>query len=68
MTIRRITAALLALFVLALMSVSQVSTQAQTGDSACPALVEQALTQVGGNCSNLGRNSACYGFNQVQAT
>ncbi len=68
MTIRRITAALLALFVLALMSLSQVSTQAQTGDSACPALVEQALTQVGGNCSNLGRNSACYGFNQVQAT
>lgn len=68
MITRRITAALLTLFVLALLSVSQVVIQAQTGDAACPALVERALTQVGSNCSNLERNSACYGFNQVQAT
>lgn len=34
----------------------------------CPALVEQALNAVGDNCSDLGRNSACYGYNQVNAT
>lgn len=41
---------------------------AQQGDSACPALVELALSQLGNNCSNLSRNSACYGYNKVDAT
>jgi LysM repeat protein len=40
----------------------------QAEDAACPALVELALSQVGNNCGDLGRNSACYGFNQVEAT
>jgi hypothetical protein len=34
----------------------------------CPALVEDALAAVGNNCTGLGRNSVCYGFNQVSAT
>lgn len=35
---------------------------------ACPALVQQALAQIGQNCAGLDRNSACYGFNRVDAT
>ena len=31
-------------------------------DSTCPALVQQALSDVGDNCSDLSRNAACYGF------
>ena len=34
----------------------------------CPPLVKQALTEVGDNCSDLSKNSACYGFNRVEAT
>ena len=34
-------------------------------DSACPALVSRALAEVGTNCDSLDRNSACYGFDQV---
>ncbi len=34
----------------------------------CPGLVEQALLAVGDNCGDLSRNSACYGYNQVDAT
>lgn len=36
--------------------------------SECPTLVKQALEAVGDNCGGLGRNSACYGFNRVNAT
>jgi len=43
--------------------------QAQTDDDlACPALVEQALFQLGSNCAGMGRNTACYGYNLVDAT
>src|SRR5688572_16773453 len=34
----------------------------------CPPLVEQALTEVGDNCSDISKNAACYGFNRVEAT
>ncbi len=37
-------------------------------DSTCAPLVEQALEAVGNNCGGLGRNSACYGFDNVGAT
>ena len=37
-------------------------------DNTCPLLVNQALEDVGQNCDLLGRNSVCYGFNQVSAT
>lgn len=36
--------------------------------AACPALVQRALNDLGDNCSVLDRNSACYGFNRVDAT
>lgn len=49
------------LFVLSIMSVvAQVSS--------CPQLVNEALEVVGDNCVNLARNTACYGYNQVEAT
>ncbi len=34
----------------------------------CPTLVKQALEAVGNSCGGLARNSACYGFNRVNAT
>jgi hypothetical protein len=34
----------------------------------CPALVQRALSEIGSNCTGLGRNSACYGFDRVEAT
>jgi len=34
----------------------------------CSALVEQALQAVDDNCSALDRNTACYAYNQVEAT
>ncbi len=33
----------------------------------CPGLVQQAIDAVGNNCGSLNRNSACYGFQQVEA-
>jgi LysM repeat protein len=36
--------------------------------STCPALVEQALVALQDNCGELDRNSACYGFNQIDTT
>lgn len=41
---------------------------AQTDAGTCPALVQQALSELGANCDSLARNSACYGFNRVDAT
>ena len=32
----------------------------------CPGLVQQAIDAVGNNCGSLSRNSACYGFEQVE--
>jgi SH3 domain-containing protein len=37
-------------------------------DTACPALVQQALSSLGGYCDTLDRNSACYGFNRLDTT
>ncbi len=47
-----------------LMSVVVVAQQSGT----CSALVERALTAIGDNCAEMDRNSACYGFNRVDAT
>lgn len=41
---------------------------AQPAAGACPALVEQALEDLGSNCDGLDRNGACYGYNSVAAT
>ncbi|MFN8448223.1 MAG: hypothetical protein U0521_06445 [Anaerolineae bacterium] len=45
-----------------------VYTSAQQGDTTCPQMIEQALGAIGDNCAGLGRNSACYGFQEVRAT
>lgn len=37
-------------------------------DNTCPAFIETALTAVGDNCADQGRNSLCYGFNRVDAS
>ena len=50
----------------ALLVGSPALTQDDAG--ACPALVQRALDELGDNCSVLDRNSACYGFNRVDAT
>lgn len=54
---------------LALFAAAPRGAQAQAApDSACPALVQQALTEIGANCDALDRNTACYGFVRVEAT
>lgn len=50
-----------------LLLVSAFAASAQTGGGVCPGVVNQALAQLGTNCANMGRNSACYGFNNVEA-
>jgi hypothetical protein len=50
---------------IALLTFMPTSGLAQTS---CPALVEQAITALGNNCSGLDRNNACYGYEQVRAT
>lgn len=45
----------------------QDNTQAQDS-GICPVLVQQALEQMGDNCSSMERNNACYGFDEVQST
>jgi hypothetical protein len=52
----------------ALLLVGSVTLLAQTEAGACPALVEQAMSELGANCDALDRNSACYGFNRVDTT
>jgi len=34
---------------------------------ACPSLVQSAIEAIDQNCNNLGRNTACYGYNLVSA-
>lgn len=56
------------LFLLGLLFTVTAVALSQSTDEACPVLVETALTEVGNNCGELNRNSACYGFNRVDAT
>lgn len=59
---------LLLVCVIALAAAAPAFVQAQTapGES-CPALVQQALAEIGDNCDALNRNTACYGFVRVDA-
>ncbi len=41
---------------------------AQGSDDACPTLVDAALDALDQVCSHLGRDTACYGHNRVEAT
>ncbi|MEO8609797.1 MAG: SH3 domain-containing protein [Chloroflexota bacterium] len=54
--------------VVCLLAVVPLAGMAQSDGGACPALVQQALTDLGQNCDSLDRNSACYGYNRVDAT
>lgn len=45
-----------------------VTPQRTEAQNSCPTLVQTALEQMGDNCTGLGRNSACYGFNRVNST
>jgi len=65
MSLRRL--AVMILMVMGLCVLLQPA-EAQTSNPACPALVQLALSQVGNNCADLGRNSACYGFNKLSAS
>jgi hypothetical protein len=57
----------IAVLLLVFSSVTTTISIAQLGGT-CAALVEDALAAVGNNCGGLGRNSACYGFDNVSAT
>jgi hypothetical protein len=46
---------------------STVAATAQTRSGVCPGPVNEALQQLGTNCASMGRNTACYGFNNVDA-
>jgi hypothetical protein len=41
---------------------------APPSQATCSALVERALAAVGENCGVMGRNTACYGYNRVNAS
>src|SRR5687767_11050611 len=58
----------LLLITVCLLIIAPLTGLAQSDAGACPALVEQALTDMGQNCDLLDRNSACYGYNRVDAT
>lgn len=53
-----------AFVVLSVFFVTNVVAQGET----CSSFVNQALEQLSSNCGDLPRNSACYGYNNVQAT
>jgi hypothetical protein len=55
-------------FSLLMLAVSAGAGTLQAQDNACPIFVESALTAVGSNCAELGRNSICYGFNRVDTS
>ncbi|HRF94378.1 MAG TPA: hypothetical protein PLZ51_04250, partial [Aggregatilineales bacterium] len=55
--------------IIALFSSMGASLHAQDDeDDACPTIITDAITLAGENCDDLGRNSACYGNNQVVAS
>ncbi len=59
---------LLVILALMLLAATPQAGLAQTQPLTCPAIVEQALTQVAANCARQGRNTVCYGFPRVAAT
>jgi hypothetical protein len=49
-------------------AVTVIAPQRTEAQNTCPTLVQNALEQMGDNCTGLGRNSACYGFTRVDST
>jgi len=66
MQYRRYIFVFLLLSVATIFSVTFVANAQQA--TTCPALVSQALNQLGTNCASVGRNTSCYGFANVQHT
>ncbi|MBK8023571.1 MAG: hypothetical protein IPK19_19590 [Chloroflexi bacterium] len=64
--IRRIPAFLLMLVLV--FSIGFTLVQAQQRGDVCPGAVNEAMAALSPNCSGLGRNIACYGFNSVEAS
>ncbi len=52
----------------AFLMLSIVIAEGVTAQETCSTFVNQALQALSSNCGNLSRNSACYGFNHVDAT
>ena len=50
-----------------ILSFTTFAVTAQTASGVCPGPVNRALQELGTNCANMSRNSACYGFNAVDA-
>ncbi|MBC7813388.1 MAG: SH3 domain-containing protein [Burkholderiales bacterium] len=71
MRIRRIRYSLLAIPLILvaslLLSYQQQGQAADTVFAECPAMIQTVFAEIDRNCSSLERNSACYGFQQVQA-
>ena len=65
---RRLLTVLCLMLTLAVLAFSTQRGFTQDTGGSCPALVQQALDAVGNSCGGLSRNSACYGFNRVNAT
>lgn len=57
------------LFIFLLLAAAPISLTAQSSPtpSACAPLVTEALQAIGSNCDSMDRNSACYGYNRVEA-
>lgn len=54
-------------FVLIAAAPITVSTAQTSEDAACTPLVATALESIGSNCDSMDRNSACYGYNLIEA-
>jgi hypothetical protein len=59
---------LLTLLLILLPIGASLPSAAQQDQNLCPAIVQQALDTLEQNCAGLGRNSACYGFNNIAST
>jgi hypothetical protein len=54
-----------------MLALAAAPAQAQPGaddSQVCPAIVAQAMDSLNQNCTGVGRNTACYGYNLVNAT
>lgn len=60
--------ALLSLLIGVVLAFSGMELSAQPDTGSCPALIERALASLADNCDALDRNSACYGYNQVDTS
>lgn len=65
---RRLFLRLLTLVCILLPLAASLPSAARQDQNLCPVIVQQALNTLGQNCAGLGRNSACYGYNNIAST